>query len=220
MKISKETLSIFKNFSGINTNLTLKPGDKITTISSGKNIIAEAIVNETFPTDFGIYDLNEFLGALSLFSDPDLIFNDKFVTIKEGKNGIKYFSAATNVLTTVPTIKAFPDVDIEFSLTGSMLNQIQRVSSILKVNDFSVIGDGSIITVSVGDKTNPTGNNFSSEIGETDKTFRANFKVENIRLMPGDYVVSIGAKKISRFVSTSQQLTYFSALELDSSFEF
>jgi hypothetical protein len=219
MKLSKETSAIFKNFGMINPNLTIKAGNKLTTISPGKNIIAEAVVNENFSADFGIYDLNEFLGAMSLFSDPDLDFQDKFVKIKEGRNGIKYFAASASVLTVVPNIKEFPSADIEFDLNAQMLSQIQRVASILKVNDFSVVGDGSTMAISVGDKSNPTGNTYNSEIGVTDKVFRINFKVENLKMMAGDYVVSIGGKKISRFQATNQQLTYYVAIELDSSFD-
>jgi len=220
MKLSKDTLSIFKNFSAINTNLTLKAGNKLTTLSSGKNIIAEAIVSDSFPIEFGIYDLNEFLGALSLFADPELDFKEKFVTIKEGSHSIKYYGAAPSVLTVVPVIKQFPTPDIEFDLTSVMLNQIQRVASILKSSDFSIIGDGTIIAVSVGDKTNATSNTFYSEIGTTDKIFRVNIKVENLKMMSSDYRVSIAAKKISRFVSQNLDLLYFIAIELDSTFEF
>lgn len=220
MNLSKETLAVFKNFSNINGNLSIKEGNKLTTISAGKNIMAEIVVPETFPIDFGIYDLNEFLGAMSLFENPDLDFTEKYVTIKEGKNGIRYYAANQSVLTPVPTIKQFPTPDIEFDLTGGMLNQIQRVASILRVSDFSVVGDGSVITVNVGDKSNPTGNTFSSEIATTDKSFTVNFKTENLKMMPGDYVVSIGGKKISRFKATGQQLTYYVAIELDSKFDF
>jgi hypothetical protein len=220
MKLSKETAAIFKNFASINTNLTLKEGNTITTISTGKNIIAEATVDESFDEEFGIYDLNEFLGAMSLFGDPDLTFDSKAVTIKEGKRGIKYYGASTKVLTSVPTIKAFPEPDIEFVFTGEILQQIQRASSILKAADFSVIGDGTIVSISVGDKSNPTSNTYDCEIGTTDKVFRVNFKVENLKLLPGDYNVAIGAKKISRFKSTTQPLTYYVAIELDSTFDF
>lgn len=220
MKLSKDTLAIFKNFAAVNSNLTLKAGNKLTTMSTGKNIIAETVVSETFPSDFGIYDLNEFLGAMSLFTDPELDFKEKYVTIKEGKNGVKYFAANASVLTTVPTIKDFPTPDIEFDLSAQMLNQIQRVASILKVADFSLVGDGSEIKIAVGDKSNPTGNSFESEIGVTDKTFKVNFKVENLKMMGGDYKVSIGGKKISRFKAANQQLTYYVAIELDSTFDF
>lgn len=220
MKLSRDTIAIFKNFSAINSNLSIKAGNKLTTISSGKNIIAEVIVPEEFPSDFGIYDLNEFLGALSLFESPDLVFSDKCMTIKEGKNGVRYFAANPSVLTVVPNIKAFPEADIEFNLSGQMLSQIQRVASILKVADFSVVGDGEAIAINVGDKSNPTGNSFTSELGSTDKEFKINFKVENLRMLAGDYVVSIGGKKISRFQAVDRQLVYYCALELDSTFGF
>lgn len=220
MNLSKETLAIFKNFSNINSNLSIKAGNKLTTISVHRNIIAECIVPETFPTDFGIYDLVEFLGAMSLFENPDLTFSDKYVSIQEGRNSVKYFAAESSVLTVVPTLKDFPEPDIEFDMSSQMLNQIQRVASILRVADFSIVGDGSTIVVNVGDKTNPTGNSYSSEIGTTDKTFKINFKTENLKMMSGDYRVSIGNKKLSRFQATNQQLTYFVALELDSTFDF
>lgn len=220
MKLSKETLSIFKNFSNINSNLSLKAGNKLTTISTGKNIIAEVGVTESFPHEFGIYDLNEFLGAMSLFGDPDLTFDEKYVVIREGKNAVKYFAANASVLTVVPNIKTFPKPDIEFDLPGAMLNQIQRVSSILRVADFSVVGDGSTVCVQVGDKSNPSGNTYNSELGETDKVFKVNFKVENMKMMAGDYRVSIGGKKISRFKAVNQDLVYYVAIELDSTFDF
>lgn len=220
MKLSKETMTLLKNFSSINGDITLKAGSKLTTISSGKNIIAEATVAEEFPEDFGIYDLSEFLGVMSLFESPDLTFSDKFVMIREGKNGIKYFAADTRVLTTVPTIKQFPVPDIEFDLSGAMLSQIQRVASILRVEDFSVVGDGSVISINVGDKKNPSGSTFDSEIGTTDKEFKINFKVENLKMLAGDYRVSIGGKKIARFQAVNAQLVYYVATELDSTFNF
>ena len=220
MKLSKETLAIIKNFSNINGNLSIKAGNKLSTVTAARNILAEAVIAEEFPCDFGIYDLSEFLGALSLFESPDLEFSSQYVNIVENNNGVRYYAAAASALTTVPPIKAFPTPDVEFDMTGQMLSHIQRVSSILRVADFSVIGDGSDITISVGDKTNPTGNVFTSKLGVTDKEFKVNFKVENIKMMPGDYRVSIGAKKIARFQATNTQLTYYVAIELDSTFGF
>jgi len=223
MKLSKDTLAIFKNFSTINSNLTIKPGNKITTISAHKNIMAEVVLTdltEEFPIEFGIYDMNEFLGAMSLFENPELEFSDKYVDIKEGKHGIRYFAANQSVLTVVPGLKAFPEPDITFDLTSQMLAQIQRVSSILRVTDFAVVGDGQVISVNVGDKTNPTSNTFTSEIGATDKSFRVCFKVENLKMMTGDYRVAVGAKKISRFQNANRSLTYYVAIEADSTFDF
>lgn len=220
MKLSKETLALIKNFSTINSNLTILPGNKLTTISTGKNIIADVVIAEQFPNEFGIYDLNEFLGAMSLFESPDLEFSDKYVTIKEGKNSVKFFAASKDVLTKVPQIKAFPQPDIEFDLPGQLLQQILRVASILKVSDITFVGDGETVTINVGDKSNPTGSSFDSQVAVTDKTFQVKFKVENLKMMAGDYRVAIGAKKISRFQATNQQLTYYVAIELDSTFGF
>lgn len=226
MQLSKDTLSIFKNFATINSNLTIKPGNKLVTISSGKNIIAEAEIADSFPQEFGIYDLNEFLGIISIFETPALRFDDKSVFIHDaskpvGKNGVKYFAASATILTPVPNVKPFPSVDVEFDISGSMLSQIQRVASILKVTDFSVIGDGDTITIQVGDKANATGNSFHHELGVTDKKFRVNLKVENLRLMPADYNVSIGGKKICRFTASNHNhLVYLVAAELDSTFDF
>lgn len=220
MKLSKDTLSVFKNFASINSNLSIKAGKTLVTMSTGKNIIAKADVAEEFPIDFGIYDLNELLGTLSLFESPELEFTDKSVTIKEGKNSVKFFAANAQVLTPVPAMKAFPEPDIQFDLPQQMLSQIQRVASILKVADFSISGDGNVITIAVGDKKNPTGTTFDSELGTTDKTFKVNLKVENLRMLATDYTVSIGGKKIARFQSTNNLLTYFVAIELDSTFDF
>lgn len=222
MKLTKDTLAVLKNFSGINNNLILKAGNKISTVSSGRNIVAEAVVDESFDVEFGIYDLNEFLGAVSLFDSPDMEFSDKSVTLTEGGRRIKYFAAAPSTLTPVPTIKAFPTPDITFELKSATITQIMRAASVLRATDFSVVGDGETIRIVVADKSNPTSNVYDTdvELGDTDKKFKVNFKVENIKMMSGDYRVSIGGKKVGKFQSTSQHLMYYVAVELDSTFEF
>jgi hypothetical protein len=220
MKLSKETVNLFKNFAGINSNILLKAGNEISTISAQKNVMSDTTVTETFPRDFGIYDLNEFLGAMSLFNDPELDFSDKFVTIKEGGNAIKYFAADASVLT-VPTRKiSFPEAEIEFTLTSTMLNMIHRTASVLRATDLQIIGDGEKIVVQVGDKKNLTGNSYNAHVGSTDKTFQANLKVENMKMLPGDYIVSISSKKISRFKASTSELVYYVAVEADSTFSF
>ena len=217
MKLSKETVGLFKNFAGINSNLLLKSGNKLSTISAQKNVMADSTVTETFP-DFGIYDLNEFLGAMSLFEDPELEFSEKYVTIKQGSMSIKYFAADASVLTAPQKSITFPDAEIEFNLSAGMLSMIQRTAGVLRVTDLTIVGDGSSITAVVGDKKNATGNSFSEKVGTTDKTFRVNLKVENLKMLPGDYTVSISSKKISRFKGTGD-LVYYVAVEADSTFE-
>jgi ribosomal protein L28 len=218
MKLSKETVSLFKNFAGINSNLLLKSGNKLATISAQKNVMSDATVSETFP-DFGIYDLNEFLGAMSLFDDPELDFSDKYVTIKQGNSSIKYFAAEPSVLTAPQKSITFPAHEVEFNMSAAMLNMIHRTASVLRATDLSIVGDGSTITAVVGDKKNATGNSFSEPVGSTDKKFKVNLKVENLKMLPGDYTVSISSKKISRFKGTGD-LVYYVAVEADSTFEF
>lgn len=218
MKLSKETVGLFKNFAGINSNLLLKSGNKLATISAQKNVMADATVTETFP-DFGIYDLNEFLGAMSLFEDPELEFSDKYVTIKQGNSSIKYFAADATVLTAPQKSITFPNAEIEFTLSAAMLNMIHRTASVLRATDLQIVGDGSTITAVVGDKKNATGNSFSEPVGATDKSFKVNLKVENLKMLPGDYTVSISSKKISRFKGAGD-LVYYVAVEADSTFDF
>jgi hypothetical protein len=217
MKLSKETVGLIKNFAGINSNLLLKSGNKLATISAQKNVMADAVVTETFP-DFGIYDLNEFLGAMSLFEDPELTFNEKWVTIEQGGNSIKYFAADASVLTAPQKAITFPDAEIEFPMSANMLSMIQRTASVLRASDVSIVGDGSSITVVVGDKKNATGNSYNSAVGATEKKFKVNLKVENLKMIPGDYQVSISSKKISRFKGAGD-LVYYVAVEADSTFE-
>jgi len=218
MKLSKETVAVIKNFAGINSNLLLKSGNKVSTISAQKNVMADTTVTETFPTDFGIYDLNEFLGAMSLFEDPELDFSEKFVTIKSGGRSIKYYAAAQDVLVAPTKSITFPEADIDFNISAGQLDMIRKTAGVLRSEDVSIVGDGSKITAVVGDKKNSTSNSFSEPVGTTNKTFKVNLKVENLKMIPGDYAVSISSKKISRFKGTGD-LVYYVAVEADSTFE-
>lgn len=220
MKLSKDTVALFKNFAGINSNLLLKQGNKLATISAQKNVMSDTVVTETFPSEFGIYDLNEFLGAMSLFDDPELDFEEKFVTIKEGGASIKYFAADASVLTAPQKAITFPPAEIEFTLTATMLGMIQKTASVLHATDLMIVGADGKMTMQVGDKKNVTGNTYNAQVGSTDKAFKVNLKVENLKMLPGDYLVSISSKKISRFKATSSDLVYYVAVEADSSFEF
>jgi len=217
MKLSKETVAVIKNFAGINSNLLLKSGNKLATISGQKNVMADATVAETFP-DFGIYDLNEFLGAMSVFEDPDLEFSEKFVTIKSGGRSIKYYAAAPEVLTAPSKAITFPEAEVNFKVTAEQLDFIRKTAGVLSSEDVSIVGNGSTITVQVGNKSNATSNTFDESVGTTDKTFKVNLKVENLKMLPGDYDVSISSKKISRFKGNGD-LVYYVAVEADSTFE-
>lgn len=218
MKLSKETLSLVKNYAGINSNILLKEGNTLSTISAQKNVMSEVSVTEVFPQEFGIYDLNEFLGAMSLFEDPELEFNDKFVTIREGDNSIKFFAADSSVLVAPTKSITFPDADIEFKLSDKTLSMIQKTASVLRASDVSIVGADGNLSVVVGDKKNVTGNSYEVVVDKTEKEFKVNLKVENLKMLPGSYDVAVSNKKISRFKSTTGDLVYYVAVEADSKF--
>jgi len=217
MKISKDTIAILKNYASINSNLLLTAGNKLRTTSTNKTIASTVTVAETFPVDFGIYDLNAFLGALSLFDDPELVFEDKFVNIQENGNRIRYYAADASILVTPKKDIVFPAADITFDLSDALYNTIHRTAGVLKASDLSIIGDGSELVLNIGDKKNNTSNSYQTVVGTTDKTFKANIKIENLKLLNANYKVTIHSK-IARFESTSGDLVYYSAIEADSSF--
>lgn len=219
MNLSKETLTIIRNFAGINGSIVFKEGNVLATISEGKNVMATGTITESFPQDFNIYDLNEFLGAVSIFENPVLDFSEKFVTISNGAGSkIKYFAAGDNVVKAAPSTIKFPDPEISFTLTADQLAMILKTSSALKAGDVSIQGDGTNLEVVVSDKKNATSNAYSVNLGTTDQTFKANLKVENLKMVPGDYEVSVSSKKISRFKNINVDLTYYVAVESDSEF--
>lgn len=213
MKFSPETIKILKTFSSINTNLLLKSGNKISTISPQRNVVAEVTIQETIPSDFGIYDLTEFLGVLSLFSDAEVEFTDKIATFKEGKSSIKFRAAEPSLLVSPTKPLNFPESDVDFTLSGATLSTAIKTAGVLRSTDISIEGDGTDIYVTVADLKNPDANSFRVAVGSTDKTFKANLKVENLKMIPGDYEVSLTSKKISRWKSVTQDAIFYVALE-------
>jgi hypothetical protein len=185
-----------------------------------KNILAEAEVKETFPKDFAIYDLNQFLNGLSLHQDPDLDFsNDTHLIIREGKRRVKYFFADPEVIVTPPDKELeLPSQDVCFQLEHSQLDKLIKASAVYQLPDLSAVGEAGVVKLVVRDKKNDTSNDFSVVVGETDEVFSFNFKVENIKILPGNYEVVISSKLLSRFKNTGFDVTYHIALEPDSTF--
>ena len=218
MKLSKETLALIKNYASINNNLLFKPGNVLSTIAVSNTIMSSSTVAETFPSEFGIYDVNEFLAVLSLFEDPDLEFSEKTVSIKQGNSSIKYFAAAPNSIVVPKKEIVFPEAEINFKLEANVLAMILKTAPILKSTDVALLGDGSTINVIVGDKKNATSNAYTYTLGTTTSVFKVNLKIENLKMVPGDYDVSISSKKISRFKGAGD-LVYYVAIEADSTFE-
>ena len=220
MKLSDNTLSLLKNFSTINQSLLFKQGKSLRTISVMKNILAEATITEELPKDFGIYDLGQFLNGMGLHQSPELDFEaDNYVVIKEGKMRSKYFFADPNVIITPPEKPLnLPSEDVTFELSTDQLDKLLKAAAIYQLPDLSVVGENGAVKLLVRDKKNDTSNSFSIAVGETDATFAFNFKVENIKIFPGTYEVVVSQKLLSRFVSKNHDLTYYIALEPDSTF--
>ena len=221
MKLSKNTFKILENFKDINQSILFKQGNKLRTISVMKNILAEVTIEEEVPKDFGIYDLSQFLNGIdNLYHDPELDFaNDGHVVIKEGKMRSKYFFADPNVIITPPEKPiTLPSEDVTFTLSTDQLVKLLKAAAIYQLSDLSVVGEAGVVKVVVRDKKNDTSNIFSIIVGETDKEFSFNFKVENIKILPGTYEVVVSQKLLSRFRNTDKDLTYYIALEPDSTF--
>ena len=223
MKLSEHTTSVLKNFASINQNLVIKECKTISTMSAMKNIVAKAEVDEDFPREIAIYDLNEFLAALSLFTNPVLDFSENFVMItEEGKTGnsLKYFYSDPSVVTTPSSDITMPKTEVNFSLDSSDLSKVQRAASVIGSPDLVLEKNGVGSYLTVKDKKNDTANNYSLDVdveGQGDYNFY--FKVENLKLMPLTYDVKVSSKNISHFKSqTSNAVEYWIALEPESSY--
>ena len=220
MKLSDKTLSVLKNFSTINQSILFKEGRRLRTMSVMKNILAEATIDEELPKDFGIYDLNQFLNGMGLHQSPELDFaNDSYVVIKEGRMRTKYFFADANVIITPPDKPIeLPSEDVTFDLSTDQLDKLLKAAAVYQLPDLSAVGENGVVKLVVRDKKNDTSNDFAITVGETDSTFSFNFKVENIKILPGTYDVVVSQKLLSRFTSKNHDLTYYIALEPDSTF--
>ena len=220
MKLNQHTIDTLKNFAGINTNILIKEGDELSTISTMRNIFAKAKVSDSFTNQFGIYDLNEFLSAVSGFSKPELTLKYKYLTISsEGsKSKVKYYYSDPSVIVSPQKEVNMPDADVTFSLTESNYKELLKMAAILKSPDLALIGTkGGDIVLKVCDKKNDTSNTFDITVGQgatADYTFY--FKVENMKMLDGDYDVSVSSKSISHFKNKKLPIEYWIALEPDS----
>ena len=224
MKLSEHTIEVLKNFATINQNLVIKEGSTLTTMSAMKNIVAKADVEESFDKEVAIYDLNEFLASISLFTSPILEFNDGFVTIKEEnspKNSLKYFYSDPSVVTSPNKTITMPSKEVEFTLNGENLNKLKRAAGVIQAPDLVLEKKDADVFLTVKDKKNDTENTFSIDVDK--KTEGSNFKffdkVENLKVMEGNYDVEISSKNISHLKSTNKDVEYWVALEPESSYE-
>jgi len=221
VKFSKHTFEVLKNFSNINSNILIKPGNKISTITPAKNVMAEAEVSEDFDVEFGIWDLSKFLGTISLFENPDFDFTEKYVLVRSVTGScVKYYYSEPSLLT-VPTKQLeMPDAVLTFNLSDSVFNEILRAASVLQLPDLAIRSIGGAIVAVALDKNEPTSNDYSIELGMnyTNAEFDFHFKIENMKFIPGNYIVDITEKIVSKFSNFNKKVNYWVALEATSSY--
>ena len=222
MKLSSNTTSVLKNFATINQNLVIKEGNTITTMSAMKNIVAKAEVEETFPMEVAIYDLNEFLGALSLFTSPVLDFNDSYVMISEETKPttkMKYFYSDPSVVTSPSKMITMPSNEVKFTMCNEDLSKLKRAAGAIGAPDMVLEKNGSGSSLTVKDKKNDTANNYSLDVDtDSEGQFNFFFKVENMKLLDGTYDVEISSKNISHYANKSTDVEYWIALEPESTY--
>ena len=220
MKLTDNTLTILKNFAGINNSILVKQGTKLRTISVAKNILAEAEIDEEFPRDVALYDLNQLLNILSTYPDPNLDFKEEsYLAYREGNRRGKYFYSDPAVIISPPEKDiTLPTQDVCFQLEHSVLSQVLKAAAVLQLPDLSVVGGAGVVKLVVRDKKNDTSHAEEFVVGETDKEFTFNFKIENIKIIPGAYDVVVSSKLLSKFTNAKYNLTYYIALEPDSTF--
>ena len=218
MKLSNETVSVLKNFSTINQNLVIKSGNKIATMSAMKNIVAKAEVLEEFPQEFAIYDLNEFLSAISLFSKPELEFENDFVMITEEgtSTSLKYWYSDPSVVTTPTKDITMPECEVKFNLSSDTLSTVTKAAAVIGAPDMA-LESGSL---KVTDKKNDTANNYALDldVDSQSNNYKFWFKVENLKLIQGSYDVQVSSKNISHFKNSTGNVEYFIALEPESAY--
>jgi hypothetical protein len=223
MELCENTLNVLRNFSGINQNIMIRSGNNIKTMSETRNMIATADVSEQFTKDFGIYDLNEFIGVMGLVDTPSLKFEDDFVIVSDssGRSKIKYFYAAEETLTIATKDVNMPEADVKFTLDNDTLNKLKKAASTLGHSEVSIKAKDGVLSLSVVENQNTTSNAFSIDIdGEfkRDAVFNFIISISNLKILPGDYDVEISSKLITQFKNKELPLTYWIALEKSSTY--
>ena len=223
MELSDRSLQVLKNFSGINPNIIIRSGNTIRTMGEARNILATASVDESFPKDFGIYDLNEFIGVLSLVDQPRLRFEDEYVLIGDstGRSKVRYFFSSEETLTAPSKDIEMPSPEVSFVLTNDTLNKLKRAASTLGHDQVSITGKDGVLSLSVVDSENSTSNTYSIDIdGEfkPDAQFNVIMNISNLKILPGDYEVQLSSKKISQFKNKEVNVTYWIAIHSSSTF--
>lgn len=217
MKIDATTINVLKNFATINNSIVINMGNKLETISSTKTIKATAKVITDFPRRFAMYNLSRFISTMSLFNDPDVEFGETALTISDGDRSVQLTYSDESTIIKVPSKNiVLPSVDVTVELTNDNLKAVEKALGVLSVPEIIFAGKNGKVYLQAADSKNPSGDYYSIEIGQSDRTFRAIYKAENIKVLPGDYKVDICSKGISKFYN--DEVEYFITVEQSSTF--
>ena len=222
MEICANTVNVLKNFSAINGNIVIKPGNKLMTISEAKNILAEATVPEEFMSQVGIYDLTEFLNVLGLVDNPKVRFEENYMNIggQTGRELVKYYYADTDMLTTPTKPIEMPEADVWFTLDENTLMGLKRAASVFGHGQLAIEPNNGSVKLSVVDPDNATANEYSVDVdgGYNNDSFKFILNITNLKMVPDTYEVKISSKLISQFTNEGEDLTYWVALEKSSKY--
>jgi hypothetical protein len=215
MKLSNETLTVLKNFSSINQGIQFKKGKKLTTVSAGKTVLAQANLKDEFPQDFCVYDLNQFLSVHALFKDTEIDFDGSNIIIGNGRKNTKYRMTAKEMIVVPPEKEiTLPSVDCSFTLTAEDYESVMKSANVLSSPHIGVVSDGEQVELQAFDAQDDSAHTFSIGVGEGNGTkYKIVFKAENIKLIPGSYDVEISFKGIAHFTNTKEDIQYWIAFE-------
>lgn len=221
MQLSEDTINLLSNFGGINSNIVLKPGQELRTISEAKNILAVATIVEDFPSEMGIYDLNEFLSTYSLIDDATLTFEETSVQIKNNTNRVKFYFAEPSILTTPDKEITMPSSEVNITLTEEILSKTKKAASVLGHLDVAIMGTDDSISIKVFDTKDSSANTFETDLGPNTTGHKFSFvmNISNMKIIDGEYDVQISSKLISKWTNKTKPVSYFIALEKSSQFD-
>ena len=221
MQLSEDTINLLTNFGTINSNIVLRPGQQLKTISEAKNILAVANIVEDFPTDMGIYDLNEFLSTHSLVEDATLMFEENSVQIANNTNRVKFYFAEPSILTTPDKEITMPTSEVNIVLTEEILSKTKKAASVLGHLDVAIIGTDDSISIKILDTKDSSANTFETDLGPNTTGHKFSFvmNISNMKIIDGEYDVQISSKLISKWTNKTKPVSYFIALEKSSTFD-
>jgi hypothetical protein len=216
MQISNETIQLLKNFAAVNSNILIRKGKTLSTISTAKNIFAKATVAEDFPVEVAVYDLNSLLALLTLMENQDVEFGEKSLTISKNNGKFEYFYSNANVIVAAPDKSIEIDNHFQFQLSSEDVNMIMKAANITAAPTISVTSKDGSVVLTIGDKKNDTANTYKKTIGASDESFECHMSVDNFKIVPDAYTVTVSKKKLFHFQHATKALEYFIAMEPDS----